>query len=75
MPSGSRLLKAWVAMLNFFLLIHPIELAFNQVKTWLKRYHDFVEAFSDEPMYPITCAFAYITKDIAAGYFQKAHYL
>src|SRR6185295_9515756 len=54
---------------------NPIELAFNQVKTWLKRYHEFVEAFSDEPMYPITCAFAYITSDIAVGYFQKTHYL
>jgi len=54
---------------------NPIELAFGQIKTWLKRYHEFVDTFSDDPTYPINCACAYITSDSATAFFKSAHYL
>jgi len=48
---------------------NPIELAFNQIKVWLKRNRDFVAAFDDDPMYPIKIAFTYITSETATGFF------
>jgi len=53
---------------------NPIELAFCEIKGWLKRNCNFVEACSDDPIYPIVCACAQITSNMAAHFFQSTDY-
>jgi transposase len=54
---------------------NPIELAFCQIKMWLKRHYNFVETFSDDPIYPIMYACAQITSETASSFFHRANYL
>lgn len=54
---------------------NPIELAFRQIKGWLKRHCNFVESCTDDPIYPIICACAQITSDMAFQFFHECDYL
>ena len=53
---------------------NPIEMAFSALKSWLKRYRDFVNYFND-PIYMLLVALAQITSEMAKNYFEKSVYL
>jgi transposase len=54
--------------------LNPIETAFSSIKSWIKRYRNFVEECSD-PYFTLTVACAQITPNMARSYFQKSLYL
>ena len=51
---------------------NPIETAFSTLKSWLKRYRDFVNDF--DPIYLILIALAQTTPEIAKKYFEQSIY-
>jgi len=53
---------------------NPIEFVFLTVKSWLKKYRDFLNHFNN-PSYVLLVALAQITSDMAKGYFKKSIYL
>src|SRR5215211_4997058 len=52
---------------------NPIETAFSAMKSWLKRYRDFVNHF--DPKYLISVALAQTTPEMAKKYFEESGYL
>lgn len=53
---------------------NPIELAFSTIKSWLRKYNEFVNSF-DDPKYPLMLACAQITSQMAKSFYAKSIYL
>src|SRR3954469_22601522 len=53
---------------------NPIESSFSVIKSFLKRYRDFVSSCSD-PKYPLLVACNQITSQMAAKFFEGSIYM
>jgi len=53
---------------------NPIETCFSVIKSFLKRYRDFVYSCND-PRYPILTACSHITPQMAASFFKDSIYM
>ena len=53
---------------------NPIETCFSVIKSFLKRYRDFVYSCND-PRYPILIACSHITPQMAASFFKDSIYM
>ena len=53
---------------------NPIETCFSVIKSFLKRYRDFVNSCSD-PRYPLLIACSQITPQMAEAFFRSSIYM
>lgn len=53
--------------------LNPIETAFSVIKSFLQRYHDFVEN-SHDPIYPLLVACAQVSPEIAKQFYEASGY-
>jgi transposase len=53
---------------------NPIKSSFSVIKSFLKRYRDFVNSCSD-PKYPLLIACSQITPQMAAKFFEGSIYM
>ena len=53
---------------------NPIETCFSVIKSFLKRYRDFVYSCND-PKYPLLVAYSQITPQMAATFFEDSIYM
>src|ERR1044071_2664536 len=53
---------------------NPIESSFSVIKSFLQRYRDFVNLYSD-PKYPLLIACAQITSQMAMKFFEDSIYM
>ncbi|CAG8678653.1 5707_t:CDS:2 [Racocetra fulgida] len=53
---------------------NPIETAFSNIKSWIKRNRDFMNAAND-PFYAFIVACAQITSEMVVNFFHESDYL
>ncbi|CAG8643984.1 6477_t:CDS:2, partial [Cetraspora pellucida] len=54
-------------------LVESLETAFSSIKTWIKHHRDFFDS-SDNPVYTLKVACAYITSNMANAFFNASIY-
>ena len=54
--------------------LNPIELAFSTIKSWLRKYNEFINLFNNLK-YPLMLACAQITSQMAKSFYVKSIYL
>jgi len=53
---------------------NPIETAFSTIKSWIRRNHDFIEAYND-PIHALLVACSQITPQMSQSFFKASIYV